>query len=286
MRRVAVVTDSTADIPPDLVSDLGITVVACQLFFGEESYRDGVDLSSQEFYQKLARSSEIPTTSQPPVSAFVEAYRQLLEGDGYEAVVSIHIAGSLSGTLNSAWAAVQALPEPSRVEIVDSGQVSMGMGWAVVEAARQAQAGATQAAVVERARSCLPRLRTAAMIDTLENLYKGGRISLFSTAVGVALQIKPLISLQDGDLAVWAKVRTRSKALNALVERMLGWGPLAEVAVLHTDAQDLAQMLAGRLQEAMPAQEMRILAAGSALTSHLGLGAVGACALLDEASSQ
>ena len=281
MRRVGVVTDSTADIPEQMALDLGIDVVPCQVFFGEKVYRDGLDLAPESFYEKLARSPELPRTSQPAVSSFVQVYRRLLEQENYETVVSIHVAGNLSGTLNSAWAAAQAMPEPRQIEILDSGQVSMGMGWAVIQAARRAQNGASGEEVAEWARSSLPRLRTVAMIDTLENLYKGGRISQFSAAIGSALQIKPLVSLQAGELSVLARVRTRSRALNALVDRVREWGGVADIAALHAGAEDLLEVLVGQLRTILPDQEMLVLPAGPALTTHLGLGAVGVCALLE-----
>ena len=157
---VRVVTDSTADIPAGLVSSLDIVVVPCQVFWGNRSYLDGVDLLPDEFHRRLAQSSEIPRTSQPAVGRFVETYRYLLSDQRTDAVVSIHVAGSLSGTLNAAWAAAQGLGEPSRVSVVDSGQLSMGLGWAVVEAARMAQDGADQERVVESVIELLPRLRT------------------------------------------------------------------------------------------------------------------------------
>lgn len=281
MRRVGVVTDSTSDIPEQLALDLGIEVVPCQLLFGERRYRDGLDLTPELFYEKLTQSSELPRTSQPAVSSFVEVYRRLLEQDNYEAVVSIHVAGNLSGTLNSAWAAAQAMPDPRRIEVLDSGQVSMGLGWAVIQAARRAQSGESGKEVAESVRSSLPRLRTVAMIDTLENLYKGGRISQFSATIGSALQIKPLVSLQAGELSVWARVRTRSRALDALVDRVREWDRIAEMAALHAGAEDLLETLVSRLQTVFPGREMLTLPAGSALTTHLGLGAVGVCALLE-----
>jgi DegV family protein with EDD domain len=280
MRQVRIATDSTADIPPLLVSELEIAVVPCQVFWGQEIYRDGVDLSPFAFYEKLAHTSELPRTSQPPVSQFVQTYQRLLQVEQGEAVISIHVAGNLSGTLNAAWAAAQTLPEPSRVEVVDSGQVSMGMGWAVIEAAKLARKGATQGEISQKVRAMLPWLRAAAMIDTLENLYKGGRINQVTAALGTALQIKPLISIQDGYVGVVGKVRTRSKALGRLEAIVRGWGRLAEVIVLHAGAENLAEELASLLQDLAPARHLSIQPAGSALVTHLGLGAVGVCALV------
>lgn len=279
VRRVAVATDSTADLPPALASELGIAVVPCLIFWGQEELLDGVDVEPWAFYDRLLHSSELPRTAQPAIKSFVDAYRRLLEEERYESVVSIHVAGNLSGTVNAAWAAAQSLPDPSRIDVIDSGQVSMGMGWAVVRAARMAQAGATPQELGEAIRDLLPRLRAAALIDTLENLYKGGRISQITAAVGTALQIKPLILIRDGQIQIADRVRTRSRALQRLEALVRGWGPLVEVSVLHTGAQELAEHLAGKLSDLAPNGQLMVEPAGPALTVHLGLGAVGVCAL-------
>jgi DegV family protein with EDD domain len=281
MRSVRIVTDSTADIPATLASDLGISIVPCQVYFGEQTYQDRVNLSPEEYFDKLARSVRLPRTSQPPVARFVDVYRHLLSAGPEVGVVSIHVAGNLSGTVNSAWTAAQMLPEPSRVEVIDSGQVSMGMGWAVVVAARLAQSGVAQAEVGQAVRDILPRLRTAAMIDTLDNLYKGGRISQISATLGTVLRIKPMLSVREGKVQIWDKVRTRSRALKRLVTHVQGWGPLAEMAILHTGSEGLQRDLAHSLQELVPAERVVLEPAGPALTTHLGLGAVGVCALVD-----
>jgi len=280
MGRVGVVTDSTADLPPDLASELGIAVVPCLIFWGQEELLDGVDLEPWAFYDRLSQSSDLPRTAQPAMSSFVEAYQQLLDQEAYEAVVSIHVAGNLSGTVSAAWAAAQSLPDPSRIDVIDSGQVSMGMGWAVIRAARMARAGATREELGNAVRELLPRLRGAALIDSLENLYKGGRISQITAALGTVLQIKPLITIQGGQVQVVDRVRTRSRALQRLEALVRTWGPLAEVSVLHTGAQELAEDLGGRLADLAANGDLMIGPAGSALTAHLGLGAVGVCGLL------
>ena len=280
MGQVRIVTDSTADIPADLAAELGITVVPCIVYVGQEALRDGVDLTPEAFFDKLARSSELPRTSQPPVASFVAAYRNLLEADGCAGIVSIHVALTLSGTLNAAWAAAQTLDDPSRVDVIDSGQLSMGLGLAVVEAARQAQTGATPAEVSDHTRRTLPRVRTVALIDQLDNLYKGGRISVISATLGSVLQIKPLLKVRDGQVLVVERVRTRAKALKRLEALIRDWGPLAEMVVLYTGTPDLAQTLAERLADLIPAERVMFGPAGPALTTHLGLGAVGVCALV------
>jgi len=280
MRQVRIVTDSTADVPTSLATELGISVVPLQVHLQDEIYRDGVDVLPETYYDTLARSSELPRTSQPPVGQFVETYRRLLEEEKCEAIVSVHLAGTLSGTVNAAWTAVQMLPDPSRVELIDTGQLSMGIGWIAIEAARAAKAGATLAQVKEVAESLLSRVRASAMIDNLENLRRGGRITLISAALGTALQIKPLVSIQGGAITVWGRVRTRSRAFKHLVEHVRGWGELTEMAILHTGAEELADSLADALNDLVPAERRLMLPAGAALTSHVGLGAVGVAALL------
>ncbi len=284
MARLRIATDSTADVPVALAAELQITVIPCQVFWGEEVYRDGVDLQPQEFYEKLARSADLPKTSQPPVSRFVEAYDRLLDVEGSEAVISIHVAGNLSGTVNAAWAAAQTRSDPSQIEVIDSGQISLGLGWAVIEAARMAQAGLPREEVSRAVHGMLPRLRAAAMIDTLENLYKGGRISQVTAALGTMLRVKPLIRVQSGQLDVLERVRTRSRALQRLEEVVRSWGRLAQVAVLHTGAEELAHHLASTIGDLAPDREIMVEPAGAALTTHLGIGAVGVCGVV--ASSQ
>ena len=280
MSGLSIATDSTADVPVGLAADLQIAVVPCQVFWGEEVYRDGVDLAPQQFNEKLARSVELPKTSQPPVSRFVETYHRLLDLEGSEAVISIHVAGNLSGTVNAAWTAAQTQREPSRIEVIDSGQISLGMGWAVIRAARMARTGATRDEISRSVREMLPNLRAAAMIDTLDNLYKGGRISQVTAALGTVLKVKPLISIQEGHVRVTERVRTRSRALKRLATMVQSWGPLAEVAVLHTGAEGLAREFTAMIEDLAPYREIMVVPAGPAITTHLGLGAIGVCAVL------
>jgi len=279
MAGVRIATDSTADVPPGLASDLQIAVVPCQVFWGEDVYRDGIDLLPQEFSEKLARSVELPKTSQPPVSRFVETYRRLLDVEESEAVISIHVAGNLSGTVNAAWAAAQSRSDPSRIEVIDSGQISLGLGWVVIEAARMAQAGFPREDVSRAVYGMLPRVRAVAMIDTLDKRYKGGRISQVTAALGTMLRVKPLITIQSGQVDVTERVRTRSRALKRLVAMVRSWGPLARVAVLHTGAEELAHDLASTIADLTPDSEIMVEPAGAALTTHLGIGAVGVCAV-------
>ena len=280
MRRVRIVTDSTADIPAALQAELDIAVVACQIYWGSDVYQDGRDLTPQEFLDRMARSRDLPRTTQPPLSSFVETYQRLLADPGCEGIVSIHVADSLSGTVNGAWAAAQAMDEPQRVVVVDSGQVSLGLGWAVIEAAQMALAGSTLAEVGQAVQGMVPRLRAGAMIDSLENLHKGGRVSRLTALLGTALEIKPLLSIQAGEVSIIARVRTRRRALDRLIALAQDWGQPKRACVLHTGAVDLAEELAARLRATWYPGTAVMGLVGAALATHLGVGAVGITALL------
>lgn len=280
MTTVRIVTDSTADVPANTAFELGITVIPCQVYLGAEAFWDGVDVSPQDFYAKAASSSSMPRTAHPPVGRFFEAYRQLLDEDETADVLSIHIAGTLSGTVNAAWAAAQMLPDPSRVQVLDTGQLSMGTGWAVIEAAKMAKAGASRDEVSAAWETIQPRLRVAAIIDSLENLRRGGRVSQVSAALATILRIKPLLSVERGEVIILDRVRTRSRALERLQVVVREWGPVHRLAVLHTGAEDLARQFAQSLNHGSLSSNGMVLPAGAALATHLGLGAVGVCALL------
>ena len=279
MSRVRILTDSTSDVPAAIAEELDITIVPCQIRFGQTVYRETVDFTRQEYFDMLANSPILPNTSQPALGDYVQTYSRLLEQGADRGIVAIHVAGNFSGTLSGSWTAAQQLPDPSIVDVIDSGSVSMGLGWVVIEAARMARAGATRPEIGQAVRNLLPRSKTAAMIDTLENLHKGGRINQIEAVLGTALQIKPLLSIQGGEVTVWGRVRTRSRALKRLVTEVRSWGPLVEMSVLHGGAEELARELAEALHDLVPADRVLFQPAGSALISHLGLGAVGVAAL-------
>jgi len=285
VKQVHVVTDSTADIPEDLASELGIATVPCLVYFGQEAYRDRVDLQPIEFYHRLATSPVLPRTSGPAVGDFIETYRRLLDQENSEGIVSIHVAGKLSSTLNAAWTAAQEIAQPSKIELIDSQTVSMGMGWVVARAGRLARDGATKEEISQAVHGLLPQSRTSAMIDTLENLKKGGRISQVSAVLGTALRIKPLIAIGNGEVTIWGKARTRTKALKRLESEVRSWGPMTEMAVLHGGAEGLAHSLADKLADLTLGDKVRVLAAGPAIITHLGLGAVGVCGLVAQAEA-
>ncbi|HID62219.1 MAG TPA: DegV family protein [Anaerolineae bacterium] len=279
MGKVRVVTDSAADVPPELAQRLDITVLSCYVIFGSEIYRDGVDLTPQEFYDKLARSPILPTTSQPPLGLFVETYRNLLRES--EGIISIHIASTLSGIFNAARVAADAL-SAAPVVVIDSQQLSMGTGWQVIMAAQAAQEGHTLAEVVSLVQGLRPRARAAVMLDNLEHVRRSGRISRVTALMGTALRVKPLLQIRNGEVAAIATVRTREKALRRLAEIMAAQGAFKELCVAHADAAEAAQKIVERLSTVHPRERLLVCQAGATVTTHLGLGAVGICGVLEE----
>jgi DegV family protein with EDD domain len=277
--KIKVVTDSAADVPSELAQRLDITVLPCYVIFGSEIYRDGVDLTPREFYDKLATSPISPTTSQPPLGLFVETYQNLLQESA--GIVSIHIASTLSGVFNAARVAADAL-SAAPIVVIDSQQLSMGAGWQVIMAAQAAQEGHTLAEVVSLVQTIQPRARAAAMLDSLEHVRRSGRISQVTALMGTALRIKPLLQIATGEVAPVATVRTRGKALRRLADLMAAQGAFKELCVAHADAAEAAQEVAERLNTVHPSERLLICQVGAAVTTHLGLGAVGICGLLEK----
>ena len=276
---VQVVTDSAADLPSEIVRELSITVVPDNVHFGHRTYRDGVDITSEEFFAELARSPTIPTTSQPAVGVFGEVYRHLAEET--DQIISIHLPQQLSTVLNSAYLAVQA-PPSVEIALVDSTQVSMGMGWLVITAARAAQQGKELTEIIALVKDTIPRLRLIAVLDTLEYLQRGGRIGKVTALLGTVLKVKPLIQVLNGEALPLENARTRGKALRRLVEIIAALAPLEEVAVVHANAPDLAQEVAAMLAPIHPSDRILICPVGAILGTHVGPGAVGVACILAE----
>lgn len=270
--EVKVVTDSASDIPATIARELGITVVPCNVHFGEKTYRDGVDLTSEEFFMELARSPTLPTTSQPAVGVFEETYRRLAKET--DQIVSIHLPAKLSATLSSAHLAARSFPD-LEIAIIDSTQVCMAQGWLAIIAARAARRGMGLADIVALVEDTIPRLRLIALLDTLEYLQRGGRIGKASALLGTLLNVKPLLQVLDGEALPLGNVRTRRKALQRLVEIVGDLGPLEEVAVMHANAPAIARRLVEMLSPIHPPDRILIGQVGAILGTHAGPGAVG-----------
>jgi DegV family protein with EDD domain len=273
---VAIVTDSTASLPADLVASHGICVVPLHVVLGGHQYSEGVDVSNVELAAALRKLTSV-TTSRPSPQAFLDAYEDAA-ARGAEGVVSVHISSDMSGTVGSALLAASQSPIP--VEVVDSRSVGMAMGYAVLSAAEAAQQGQDLKAVADIASS---RARAATVIfyvDTLEHLRRGGRIGAASALLGSALAIKPLLALSDGHIDPIEKVRTSARALSRLEELALealeaAGGSGADIAVHHLDSPARASDLTDRLRARVPASATVILVElGAVVGAHVGPGTI------------
>ena len=233
---VRIVVDSTSDIPRDRAQALGIEVVPLLVLFGDEEFRDGVDLSGDEFYRKLTSSSVTPTTSTPSVGAFQEAYRKVIR-EGADAVLGIDLASKLSATYGNAIQAARAVSAETGVpiEVVDSGTVSGGFGMPAEIVAREAQAGASLAQLKAHAQSMLAHVRLYAALDTLEYLKRGGRIGSARALLGSLLNVKPLIEVREGQVLPVENVRTRSKAQERVGQIAATQGKIEAVSVVRSN---------------------------------------------------
>lgn len=269
--QTAIITDSTADIPEDQARSLGITVVPAILTIENQTYEDGKDLSRSEFYRLLPELSEPPTTAAPSPQAFTKAYARALAA-GAQRILSIHLASKLSGMINVASNAARAFE--GIVHVFDSGQVSLGLGFQVLEAASVALSSAPFEAVLSAARRAQERVRLIAMLDTLEYVKRSGRVSWLTAGLGNLLSIKLLIELVDGVIDRLGQVRTRRRGLDELLSIAQSWGPLKHLAVLHTAVPEKAAQLLERLPFASETPPM-IVDATTAIGVHTGPGAVG-----------
>jgi DegV family protein with EDD domain len=274
--HVAVVTDSTALLPPEVADKLGIRVVPLRVTLGARTALDGVDVTPGEVAEAL-RAKVAVTTSRPTPAEFATVYRDCLDA-GATAIVSVHLASTLSGTWESASLAAQDF-EHGTVRVVDSRSTAMALGYAVLAAAGQAQAGASAAQVQGAAVETVDRTRAMFYVDTLEYLRRGGRIGNAAALLGTSLSVKPLLQMVEGRVVAVEKVRTAAKALARLVQLTVdaaGSGPV-DVAVHHLDAAARAEEVAAALRAALPAlAELRVSELGAVVGAHLGPGVIGA----------
>lgn len=233
---VRILVDSTADIPRDRAQALGIEVVPLVVLFGDEPFRDGVDLDGPSFYSKLASNSKNPTTSAPPPGAFDEAYRRLIR-DGATGILSLHVASQLSATFQVARTVADQVSHDTGVpiEMVDTGTVSAGFGLPAEMLAAEAKAGQSLAEIKAHAESLCRRVRIIAVLDTLEYLRRGGRISGAAAMLGTLLNFKPLIAVRDGDILPLERVRTRGRAYERIGQLVAQAGDLEAIALVESN---------------------------------------------------
>lgn len=271
-RKVVVVTDSGSDIPVALRNQYGIEVVPLTVTFGNESFTDGLDISPEEFFTRLKSVKDLPQTSQPSSASFADRFRKVLD-KGMD-VVSVNLSSKLSGTFNSARMAAEEI-DPARIRVVDSLAATMQFGWTVVEAARAANDGADIDDVEQAAKSAIERANCFAVLQTLDYVYKGGRIGRASHMVGSALGIKPILNFIDGVLTPVERVRTWKKALTRAIELAANAGEVTDIAVLHADNQQDADATAEKLQQRFPDANIVVGWVGTTIGTYAGPGAIG-----------
>jgi len=270
---VKIVTDSTCDVPPHLMKELDITVVPVYTVFGNKSYRDRVDIDDDEFYHKLTHDSIHPTTSVPTPKDFADVYNRLAEQT--DEIVSIHVTSKESGTYNSAVLGKELVTKKCRIEVVDSLSVSLGCGLLVLEAAREAKAGANLEKVSALVRQAVPKVHLLILVDTLKYVVRGGRLSKAHGIIGAVVKVKPMLTLKEGDLSLVGIARTKAKAVERLYEFAKGFSKVKEIAIAHTTTPDDAKALADLVKAVFPNVPLYITRVGSALGTHAGPGAMG-----------
>jgi len=269
---VAIVTDSTADLPPELAASHAITVVPLTLNFDGQSLLDGVDIRPDEFYRRLPGVTTHPTTSQPSPGRFAEAYSALLAD--HDSVISLHISEKLSGTYASAQQAAD-MTDPRRVRVVDSQLVSMSLGLITLTASAMASKGADVEAIESKVLNMRPHVQTYFSVATLEFLRRGGRIGRAGALLGSVLQVKPVLCIRDGQVTPLERVRTFERALNRIVEltREVDRGHGVCVIVGHADAEADAERIGRDLEPV--AETLMIQPLGPVVGAHAGPGVVG-----------
>lgn len=269
---IAVVTDSTADFAGLSPEELGIQVVPLTVNWGSDILRDKIDITTEEFYQRLRVDRNTPKTAAPPVGIFEDLYKNLLTE--HEAVVSIHIASKLSATSSVAEGAARAIG-PDRIHIIDSETVSVGVGWLAVTAAEMARSGAQASDVVDVLRAMVPRIRLQLTLETLEFLARGGRIGRASAFVGGLLNVKPILQVKDGEVHPIERVRNRPASIRKVAELAHALGKKQHLAIVHGDCLDEAEALRSEVERLEGRTDIPIAEIGSVLGTHAGPGVIG-----------
>jgi DegV family protein with EDD domain len=283
--RVAIVTDSASDFNPERAAALGITIVPLIVNFGRDAFSAGRDLSTDEFWTKLKTpGSPFPTTAACSPGDFQTTYQRLFD-EGADAIVSIHVAGILSGTIKSAEIG-RAMFKDKDIQIVDSMSASMGEGALAEIAVEMSNAGASATEIAEAVTGRRDDIGIFLALDTLEYLKRGGRISGARAAIGTLLSVKPIIELKNGVVETAERVRTRSKAREKLVE-LLTTRPMDRLSILHTteaEVEVFAEQLIAKVPGGIDRSKVTVDLVGPSVGPHLGPGCVGAVALYTEAS--
>ena len=269
---IRIVTDSTADLPPEVAEQLGITVVPLNVHFGEETFLDGVDILHDEFFARLKAARRLPTTSQPSPGKFLETYKPLVEAG--DQIVSIHVSELLSGTLNSARQGREQI-EGGSIEIIDSRQAAIGTGLVAMAAAKAVQQGASYEAVLDEANRAVEQVQVFGLLNTLEYLRKGGRIGKVRGFVGTLLKVRPIITVREGIVQSETSVRSRSYGIQYMVTLAEERAPLKQAMVMHSSTTEEAEELAERLRPLVADGQVLQSRIGPVVGTYAGPGVIG-----------
>jgi DegV family protein with EDD domain len=265
---VKVVTDSTSDLPPEIAQELGITVVPAYVHFGSQSYRDGVDITPEQLYERMSSGSVHPTTSSPAPGDFTNVYNKLSEET--DGIVCLTVTSKQSAIYEAAITGKQSFKGTSRVEVVDSQSVTMGLGLMAMLAAKEARSGKTIDDVLEAVRSAIPRTHGMALLDTIKHALKGGRLGRGGGLLGSLVKVKPMLEIKDGWIRLSGATRTRSSGMERLCQCVTKHLPIEDAAVVHSNALREAETLAERIRALSPQTRPVIAKLGSALGVHGG----------------
>ncbi len=272
---IKIITDTNAALPPDMVERYGISLIPIYVHFGNKTFRDGIDLSTQQFYEMLEASPTLPRTSQPPVGEFLDLYARIRQDDPDADILAILISSRMSGTYSAGVYAQQQLNDP-HVHVFDSKTIAHGYGLMVLEAARMAEAGATIEEVLARLKDMRDRMRIFTTMPTLKYLEKGGRIGKAAYLVGSLLDLKPLIGVEDGMATPHSKHRTYTKAVRSLIDLAIEESKKAKrvvMGVMHANAFELAKNAIDELREKVNPEILVMGVVGAGLGTHVGPGA-------------
>lgn len=269
---IRVVTDSTCDLPPEIIREHRITVIPLFINVGDQSYQDGINLSHQEFYERLPGFRHAPKTAAPSPVAFRKAFEQLAS-EGATEILSIHVSTKLSATVDIARTAAK---ETTRlpVTVFDSRQLSLGTGFQVLAAARAAAEGCQLSEILSMLEEQIHRIHVFAALDTMEYLRRSGRVNFAISALGNLLQIKPFMKMYNGEPTA-ERVRTRKGAMKRLVELLEEYGPYEKAALLHSHALQRAEALLQEVRSLLPAGDIWAEEITPVLGAHIGPGVIG-----------
>jgi len=283
MPNVAIVTDSVADLPPQVAEEFGITVVPLVVRFGTDLYRDSLDLSPDQFYEKLRASKVLPASSVPPPAAFADAYDKLAEKT--KEIVVTSVTSKLSATYQVALQAVGLMKKRCRVEVLDSQWAVMAQGFITIAAAKAAQSGASLDEVLDVARHTMNRVDMLAAFDTLEYLERGGRIGKAQAFLGSLLKVNPIIGMKDGEVHPLARERSRAKAIDHLYNLVTSFGNVEGLAVEYATDLDEANRLVQRLHSKYPQVTIYLSRTSPVIGTHTGPGLIVVSVLGDRQSA-